>query len=498
MPLYAVFRLKNSDMNPIVRTVCAAAAALSVFFAAIPTCGIGGNAKPSADSLIAVRNSRLRKMENRSVEIYDAVMPRAEIGNSLFRVDRHPVMDSLLTSDVEKRLLAEINDRCDLLGRDSLWSSDLFWVMKPYFEWLHHIDPHYRIVPAYGCRDRKSERKIKALKVPEFDLLRIGDTLIVNGSLNPDFRRGDRITAINGIGVSEYLKYNYRDRYTTPEIVMHYYYNSEVADRFDFLLERGGSTMTVSTEGGKAPQVEHELMRMRELTARTFPEAGCGYVSIPEFYPDNRWLIKTLRKHIIDFGKRGIADVILDLRMNPGGSGSRFDELISIFIDKPSVKYCRSQRVRCSRASMRLWPFLTESQIGETVEIPDAVKEFPLIPEMYVGGMRYYVMMSESTGSIASSFCNILQYNGAALLVGEPQLHNSLKYGECESGYGLLPSALRQNGISLVEIDEYTKAADGILMPDIPIPYVASEWLDGSDAMLDRLLGIIASERGKR
>ena len=147
---------------------------------------------------------------------------------------------------------------------------------------------------------------------------------------------------------------------------------------------------------------------------------------------------------------------------------------------------------------MRLWSFLNESQIGENVEIPDAVKEFPLIPEMYVSGMKYYVMMSESTGSIASSFCNILQYNDAALLVGEPQLRNSIRYGECEYGFGLLPTALRQDGISLVEIDEYTKASDGVLMPDIPIPYVASEWLDGRDAMLDDLLGFIVSGRGNK
>ncbi len=483
-------------MNTVVKT--AAAAVLSMLFAAIPFYGNGENVNRRIDSLLAVRNSLLRPVENRSVRIYDAVMPRNEIGNRLFRVGRHPVMDSLLTPDVEKRILAEINGRCDALGKDSLWSSDLFWVMKPYFEWLRNIDPHYRIVPAYGCRDSKAERKIKSLKVPEFDLLRIGDTVIVNASLNPDFRRGDRVLAINGIDISEYLKYNYCDRYTTPEILMHYYYNSEVADRFDFVLERAGDTVAVSTVGGKASSVRVGLARMRELTARTFPEAGCGYVSIPGFYTDNGWLIKTLRKHILDFRAHGITDVILDLRMNPGGNGDRFDELISIFVDKPSVKYCRSRRVKCSRTSMRLWPFLNESQIGENVEMPDAVKEFPLIPKMYVGGMRYYVMMSESTGSIASSFCNILQYNDAALLVGEPQLHNSLKYGECESGYSLLPTALLQNGISMVEIDEYTKAADGILMPDIPIPYVASDWLDGRDAMLDRLLDIIVAERRNR
>ena len=38
---------------------------------------------------------------------------------------------------------------------------------------------------------------------------------------------------------------------------------------------------------------------------------------------------------------------------------------------------------------------------------------------------------------------------------------------------------------------EHTKAVDGYLMPDIPIPYVAEEYMTGRDAMLDRLLEII-------
>ncbi len=32
-------------------------------------------------------------------------------------------------------------------------------------------------------------------------------------------------------------------------------------------------------------------------------------------------------------------------------------------------------------------------------------------------------------------------------------------------------------------------------MPDIPIPYVASEWLGGRDAMLDSLMNIIEMNR---
>ena len=116
-----------------------------------------------------------------------------------------------------------------------------------------------------------------------------------------------------------------------------------------------------------------------------------------------------------------------------------------------------------------------------------------MYPACYVGDMKYYVVIRKDTGSIAASFCNILEFNDAASLVGEPLLHNALKYGEEINGEALLPTLLIPTSISTVEFDEYTCAVDGVLMPDIVIPYVARDYLSGRDAMLDKLLEIIES-----
>lgn len=118
----------------------------------------------------------------------------------------------------------------------------------------------------------------------------------------------------------------------------------------------------------------------------------------------------------------------------------------------------------------------------------------------YMSGMKYYVLMDISTGSIAASFCNILQYNNAAVIVGEPLLHNALKYGETVRSArkfpnNEMPALFRESGISIVEYDEYTKAVDGVLVPDIHIPYVAKNYMTGKDAMLDKLLEIIRSNK---
>lgn len=84
-----------------------------------------------------------------------------------------------------------------------------------------------------------------------------------------------------------------------------------------------------------------------------------------------------------------------------------------------------------------------------------------------------------------------MPHNGAVQLVGEPLRHNALKYGETvDARFGISGLYLY---VSTVEFDEYTRAVDGVLMPDIAIPYVARDYLSGRDAMLDKLLEIIES-----
>ena len=131
--------------------------------------------------------------------------------------------------------------------------------------------------------------------------------------------------------------------------------------------------------------------------------------------------------------------------------------------------------------------------LGSVVEVPSQHmnKTIYLDQQLYIPGMQYYVLMDKDTSSIAASFCNILQYNGAALLAGEPLRRNALKYGETVGArFGISGLYLC---VSTVEYDEYTRAVDGVLMPDIAIPYVARDYLSGRDAMLDKLLEIIES-----
>lgn len=445
------------------------------------------------------------RIPGRSFAILDTRMPRARVGRKLHTIPNHPGLDSLLSPSERAEVLAEIAARCDSLGKDSLLSSDLFWVMRPYYDRLHHEDPHYRIM-MLPCGDsevyrtnRDRRRLNRSVCVSAFSLLQIRDTLIIDRSLDPLFRRGDCVTAINGVPAAEYLKYGYDDRYLFPSALMNRYYFSQAVASFRVEVLRDGAALTVETPGTPGQKALFALSKAEETDAniRTYADAGSGYIAIPRFFPDNSRLIRIVRKAILSFKKQGLHNVILDLRRNPGGHGHAFDELLSIFIDKPVVDYCTGQRVKVSREAMPYYDFLTEDQIGQVVELPENeyVRSFETNPKMYVGGMRYYVLVSRDTGSIAASFVNMLQYHDAAKLVGEPLLHNALKYGEVLEGRILRPSQLAETAVSMVEIDECTRRDDGYVVPDIPIPYVATDYLTGRDAVLKKLLETLRNEK---
>lgn len=444
------------------------------------------------DSLIRIIRSREVSIDGK-ITVLDAKTPAEEAPKCIHIPRIHPAA----YDSIPAALYEEVASRTRALGKDSLSSADLLWVLRPYLMWMQRLDPHLRVEPQprFPSYDRKTMKAANNLPAPGFLLLHANDTLVVSRSVDPLFHAGDRILSINGVDASRYLEYCYDDRYIYPfNLLLNYHYELIEAPEFRIGLERGGHPMEFVTPGIPWLQAHSELIRQHEFEARIFSEAKAGYFSIGAFYPNNSLLINRMRKAILQAKKQGCDSFILDLRGNPGGNGSRFDELLSILIDKPSIPYCKGQRLRVSPSVLGDYDFLTDSMIGQLVDLPDRYihREVKLDRKKYIP-MRYYVLMNKDTGSTAATFCNIMQYNGAARLVGEALPPNALKYGEVVNGWFYLTN-LYWGSISTVEIDEFTRADDGVLTPDIAIPYVAADYLTGRDAMLDRLLEIIRSE----
>ena len=465
------------------------------------------NAPSVADS-VRVDSTKMNnrfsvRVENSPHVIFDMALVRRKAWTKLYSIPNHPNLDASLTAADREEILAQVNKRKKELDKDTLLTSDMMYIWQPYFSALHHEDPHYRVGMIMFIDEEPYNGKIKKFykesKTLPFTHVCINDTIVVDKSLDPRFERGDMITHINKVPMAEYLKYGgYQQRYSNPfPLVMHYYYS--FADKFKVDLIRSNREMVVEIEGSPTTPTLHKLVNKEDYNVQLFRDAKSGYISIQEFYYDNSRLINKVTSAIEHFKKEGCTNVILDLRKNPGGSGDRFDELLSIFIDKPTIPYLKGQKLKVSKYTINDYDFITEDMLGSVIDIPDKylIKEIELIPKMYIEGMKYYVLISKDTGSTASSFVNIMQYNGAAELVGEPLLHNALKYGEVIQGVQIRPSLLTEGAISTTQIDEHTKAVDGVVMPDIHIPYVAKDYLTGEDAMFEKLLEYISSTNAK-
>jgi hypothetical protein len=151
----------------------------------------------------------------------------------------------------------------------------------------------------------------------------------------------------------------------------------------------------------------------------------------------------------------------------------------------------KPQYIKVSEKTGSMYDFLNGYKQGEVVRFPDdkIIKHIPLNKELYQGEMNYYLIVDKSTASVAASFANIFQYNNIGKLVGEPLDHNSLSFGD------IIKSWKYQNLIiSTIQYNENTKGINGVLRPDIYIPYVAKKYMEQDDPILSELLDIISSK----
>lgn len=461
---------------------------------------ITSTAKAQIDTNHQNRMNSLKLIKENPYKVWDVAYVQKGDWTELYKIPNHPAFDSLLTPEVEQKLLKEINLRRSGLNKDTLFTADYFYVWKPYLDWLRNEDPHYRVTPSGTAPDDglRSEltKNLKAQKRLPFHVYAIHDSIVIRTSYDDRFRSGDLILSINNIPMTEYVKCYYSDRYAQINGYLLNYHFELASPVFDVRVLRDNKEESIKTEGKSLGELFTLSSVPEEYNPTIYSDANCGYIQIKAFYSDNSRLIKIVIKELKNFKDKGIKNIIIDIRRNPGGSGDRFDKLLSLFINKPVIDYLKGQKLRVSEQALKDYDFLRADMIGKNINIPDehVVKSVKLDNKNFIGGLNYYVLVSESTGSIAASFANMMQYHNAAIIVGEPLLRNAVKYGETIGGNVLSHTLLRETGISTTEFDEHTKAVDGILLPDIHIPYVAKEYMTGKDVVLEKLLEIIKSK----
>ena len=456
------------------------------------------------------------RVSGTSMEMFDFEYVRSEGWDCLYPVEEHPAFDRLMNNEIEDSLLAEINSRKTMIG-DTLLTSDLFYIWKPYFEWLRGIDPHYTVtyvVPSsfpYYCvtdakalrrstRERNESLREKATILPVYGIY-INDTLVVGSSNTSLIHKGDMLVSINEVPVGEIMKYSLDERRIALYIALQNYYYHGFDKEYIVRLVRAGQELEVKVPGFTYAYRQRADLLDKDTTPgkQYFKDAQTGYIRIPTFFPDNSRLVRLLHKDILKYKSLGCKNIIIDLRGNPGGSGSCFDKLLAIFIDRQEILYSKGEKLKVSERTRHDYKFIRDEMIGRLVDIPEEYvwQTFPLKEKYNISGLDYYVLMDRGTMSTAAALCNILQYNGGAVLVGEPLMRNSFVFGDVleKRGLPIFLGWLNDGCISTTESNLYTNAVDGILQPDIAIPYVAKEYMTGEDAMLEKLLEMIENKK---
>ena len=418
------------------------------------------------------------------IEKQDTVLTAERLQGFIDQIKNfHPFSFDSLGDRPASDVVAEIGAT---LPQNRLNDAEFVFQARKLMDLITLEDPHFRIMPVLR-KHPDLKFKTASITVPPFLGLCINDSLLVHSTYNKGLRRGDLIKSINNIPVNEYLHRYYPDRYMDLGNLV-WYNNYQVYPQYKIDYVRDGLDATITTDG-----VRYTNYAVKEglfCHGKLMPDYSLGYFRIRTF-ENNRYILKKFRKFVESMKQSGYSDLIIDLRENPGGSGDDLNLFFSVFSNKDTLCYLKDGKVRASKATKDYG--YEEKQYGQLLPMPseDMFHSFALDSSLFVPGLDVYVLVSRSTGSIAASFANICQYNQIATLVGEPLARNALKYGEIARG--------EFNGnllaISTVLFDEYTKSNDGIVYPDIPIPYIASEYMNGGDPVLEKLLRYLKNKK---
>lgn len=377
------------------------------------------------------------------------------------------IVDSVaneIVKDNEKRLLT---------------NADLTLELRRLTDLFQYVDPHLVFYPSLQVDDG-FEGGFKNVKVLPFEIYNINDSLLVKKSYNPLLKKGDYLVSINGIDIEKFKKYIYPTWRSMDAYVMQLQAQLTFSKNYKVIVNRKGKLEEVNVEGVSFNHSDGEYY----CTGKMIDDYKTGYCRISSF-SGNSFIVKRLKKYIAEAKDKGYSNFIIDLRGNTGGSGYKLDEMFSLMSDKDTLSCMKSQYMKVSHKTKKDYKFLKDTKVGDLVKFPDkyTYSVFPLKKKLYQGKMNYYVLVDRSTASTAASFANIFQYNNIGKLVGEPLDHNSLNFGDVIAAY-----VYSNLIISTVQYNEYTKAKDGILTPDINIPYKAQDFMKDEDPILNELL----------
>lgn len=414
-------------------------------------------------------------LSNPNVEVSKEVL----LANLQMCESIHPRFASVYSSDFVDSVVMNFQMN---LPEAAVRTTESVLLQRRLFDYFTFEDPHFRIIPQLYTEERGLTNK--NIYVLPFTSISFGDTLLISESFSPILKRGDRIVEINHTSVADYLAYSYRDRYIhTPLLQTQFHF--AYSNNYHLLIERGEMIKYMIVEGITLPEYYEQVQNRPDWTL--YPSYLTGSFRIDEF-KENKKIVDELSSFLNKMKRLGYKNLVIDLRWNPGGSGDQIESLMALVSSKRLLYYQKEVKVKLTQQNFNKYVFPRDS-LNKLVSLParGVVNQIELNPSPFAKELNLYVLVSRNTGSMAACFANLIQYNDIGWVAGEPLLRNALKYGEVVEER----SGVATFFISTVEYDDYTKAVDGVLFPDIMIPYKVSQFMDGGDPVMEQLLANI-------
>lgn len=412
-----------------------------------------------------------------------------------------------------------------LQSRAEISYHDFYKILKRTVALIH--DSHLNILtpdPAFSA---------KTLYAPHIFFGRFGDSLIVTyvQSGYEDYI-GKRILSVNGIPSLKYIKhiestlpgYDTKNE-SVKEAIMANNWNR----MFENDIDRPRTTELIFADGQHLTDNWVEMRRVKSLTP-SMSHPDIDYHQRAQKYRNTPYLFKKLNDSVAYFGLSTFAldetqmdnltdslqayfdfpYLIMDLRNNPGGNAIVEDQMLTYFLNKPSIdtkpyslvnkpgqfhsfQYCLNYD-----SSMIIFPDAIKAPDGNGYVLPSQTNRQTIPDSILNYKGKLYLLTGEGTISAASTFASKLIRNHRAVSVGR----------ETASGYHFvtafkfadirLPHSYISIRIPLVKsvfdtaVTARTPEGRG-LMPDYPVPLSYEEvMVPKEDIILNHTLQLIS------
>ncbi|MEX2535438.1 MAG: S41 family peptidase [Trueperaceae bacterium] len=242
-----------------------------------------------------------------------------------------------------------------------------------------------------------------------------------------------------------------------------------------FELRRGDTRQRIELE-----PVPFELGLAREMPQAEMIDDRLGYLYLPSFNRDD--IGQQVHRLLTDLQSRGLTELIVDLRGNPGGRIGELGLTLGAFLEGTWAR-------ATSRGDV-VWQgrYDSSDERGETwLEDPNGrilLQRFIELPAMFAG--RMVVLVDRSNSSAGELAAMVLQAQDRAVVVGEPTSGNV----EAIRGFDLPDGSVVMVAVANLEGPDGASFSGGV-MPDVLARESLRELAQGYDAPLAEAIRLL-------